>query len=189
MISHIPSGRGFLAAIVFLVAAITLMLAVSPGMSGAAEPTKGSATLSFASGKAGKVSAIAPARVVKRLGSKGQGWPVPRARGPSIRSFRADWPVASNSGNGSPGPDHRTDRHDQGKSFADQRQAWRQADQRFPGAGQGQDRSTAEDRPRFRGEAFTDPEGGRQGAPAARSEPCSVRHHWQVLDQVQSRLG
>ena len=71
MISHIPSGRGFLAAIVFLVAAITLMLAVSPAMSGAAEPTKGSATLSIASGKAGKVSAIAPARVVKRLGSKG----------------------------------------------------------------------------------------------------------------------
>ena len=65
--SHVAS-RGYLAALTVLSAFALLLVGFNLGSASAADVTSGTATFNLTSGKAGKVSAIKPAKVAKRFG-------------------------------------------------------------------------------------------------------------------------
>lgn len=71
MSSFFTAGRGALTALTVVASAALLFFGLSAGSANAADVTTGSATFNLTSGKAGKVSAISPAKVVKRFGKKG----------------------------------------------------------------------------------------------------------------------
>jgi|GEM_PF-1145048 len=68
--SHVAS-RGFLAALAVLSAFALLLVAANLGSAHAVDVTSGTATFNLTTAKAGKVGAIAPAKVTKRVGKKG----------------------------------------------------------------------------------------------------------------------
>lgn len=71
MSSSLSAARRTMAALTVLATAILLLIGLNPGQAAAVETTKGPIVFSMTSGKAGKVSAISPASVVKRFGKKG----------------------------------------------------------------------------------------------------------------------
>lgn len=68
MSSSIHAPRGLMAAFAVFVAAAMLLVGFAPGSASAADVTTGNANFNIASGKAGRVVAVQPARVAKRLG-------------------------------------------------------------------------------------------------------------------------
>ncbi len=68
MSSSYVACRGYLAALAVVSAAALLFVGFNPGSANAADVTSGNAVFKITSGKAGKVSAIRPAKVAKRFG-------------------------------------------------------------------------------------------------------------------------
>ena len=71
MSSPLVSRRVVLAAFAAFAAAALLLVSLASGSASAADVTSGNTTFNLTSGKAGKVSAVKPANVSKRLGKKG----------------------------------------------------------------------------------------------------------------------
>ncbi|MCB0831042.1 MAG: HtaA domain-containing protein [Solirubrobacterales bacterium] len=71
MSSSFVARRGFPAALTVLAAAVLFLVGLHPGSARAAEVNEGSVVITISSGKAGRVGAISPAKVVKRIGKKG----------------------------------------------------------------------------------------------------------------------
>lgn len=71
MSSFQVARRGGLTALTVFATAVLLLVGFAPGSASAADVTSGKATFNLTSGKAGKVSAVNPAKVAKRFGKKG----------------------------------------------------------------------------------------------------------------------
>lgn len=71
MTSSLVARRGAPAALAAFAVSVLFLVGFTQGAAHAAETTKGSVVLAIPSGKAGKISALAPAKVSKRFGKKG----------------------------------------------------------------------------------------------------------------------